>query len=59
MVFDATSSTGLKMANRMVIKNSGMKVNSYLKWGLKNVKALSLFDDRINILNETPILQSI
>ena len=53
MVFDATSSTGLKMANRMVIKNSGMKVNSYLKWGLKNVKALSLFDDRINILNET------
>ena len=52
MVFDATSPIGVKMANKMVIKNSGMDKKSYLKWGIKSAKKLESFDKRIKVLDE-------
>ncbi len=53
MVFDATSPIGVKMANRMVIKNSGMNEKSFLQWGLRSAQELTTFDDRIEIMDET------
>ncbi len=52
MVFDATSPFGVKAANKMVIKNSGMDENSFLKWGLKNASDLKKMDSRLEILDE-------
>jgi O-methyltransferase involved in polyketide biosynthesis len=58
IVFDATSPIGVKMANKMVIKNSGMDEKSFLKWGLKSSKTLQLWDSRIHILNEDLFFKS-
>jgi O-methyltransferase involved in polyketide biosynthesis len=52
IVFDATSPIGIKMANKMVIKNSGMDEKSYLKWGLKSAREIQNWDRRIQLLGE-------
>jgi len=52
VVFDASSPVGIKMANKMVIKSSGMDEKSYLKWGLKSTKEIQLWDHKIKVLNE-------
>jgi O-methyltransferase involved in polyketide biosynthesis len=54
MVFDATSPMGVKMANKMVLKSSGMNNNAVLKWGLKEAKDLLALDERIEIVDEIP-----
>jgi O-methyltransferase involved in polyketide biosynthesis len=51
IIFDASSPRGIKTANRMVIKRSGLDENSYLKWGLKNSKTLTTWDRRFRVLN--------
>jgi O-methyltransferase involved in polyketide biosynthesis len=56
MVFDATSPMGVKMANKMVLKSSGMNNNAVLKWGLKEAKDLLALDERIEIVDEIPFL---
>jgi O-methyltransferase involved in polyketide biosynthesis len=58
MVFDASSPLGIKMANKMVIKNGGMDETSFLKWGLKNAKEIRLWDHRIEILEEYPLFKN-
>lgn len=52
MVLDATSPIGVRMANKMVIKNSGMDINSFLKWGLKKAQEIELWDNRIQVLED-------
>ncbi len=52
IVFDATSPIGVKMANKMVIKKSGMDERSYLIWGIKNAKDIQSWNSRIDILGE-------
>jgi O-methyltransferase involved in polyketide biosynthesis len=52
IVFDATSPIGVKMANRMVIKNSGLDENSYLKWGLKSAKEIQNWNSGFEVLGE-------
>ncbi len=53
IVFDATSPTGLKVANKTVIKSSGLNKNSFLKWGLQSAKKLKAWDKRIEIMEES------
>ncbi len=53
IVFDATSPIGVKMANKMVIKNSGLDEKSFLKWGLKSAKEIQNWDNRIEVLGES------
>lgn len=36
----------------MVIQNSGMDINSFLKWGLKKAKEIEHWDNRIQVLEE-------
>ncbi|MBN1663934.1 MAG: class I SAM-dependent methyltransferase [Deltaproteobacteria bacterium] len=55
LIFDASSPIGIKMANKMVIKASGMDEKSFLQWGLPSVKTLELWDQRINIIAKYPM----
>jgi O-methyltransferase involved in polyketide biosynthesis len=48
--FDACSSYGLKIANRMVIKSGGLDEKSYLTWPLEKADDLKKWDPRIEIL---------
>jgi O-methyltransferase involved in polyketide biosynthesis len=59
MVFDATTPTGIKMANKMVIKSTGLDESSYLKWGLKNTNDLQKWDNRIKILKEQSLFKNL
>lgn len=52
MIFDASSPTGITMANKMVIKASGMDEKSFLKWGIKDAKLLESWDSRIIVLDQ-------
>ncbi len=51
IIFDASSPYGIKTANRMVIKRSGLDEKSFLKWGLKNAETLTTWDKRFQVLN--------
>lgn len=52
IAFDASSPAGVKMANKMVIKNSGLDEKSFLKWGLKSAAEIQSWDSRIEVLAE-------
>ena len=58
IVFDATSPLGVKMANKMVIKGSGMDEKSFLKWGLKRAEEIRQWDSRVKIMDEVSIFSS-
>ena len=51
IIFDASSPYGIKTANRMVIKRSGLDEKSFLKWGLKNAETLATWDKRFRVLS--------
>lgn len=57
MVFDASSPVGIKMANKMVVKKSGLDENSFLKWGLKSARSIGGWDRRIRVLEEYPMFK--
>ena len=59
IVFDASSPFGVKMANRMVIKNSGLDEKSFLTWGIKRSEDLGSWDNRILVLKEMPFFKNI
>ena len=59
ILFDASSPVGIRMANRMVIKVSGMDEKSFLKWGLKDAKILESWDTRIKIIDQYPMFEAI
>ncbi len=57
IVFDAASPIGVKMANKMVIRRSGMDEKSFLKWGIKSSSTIQSWDDRIIILSEVSLFK--
>lgn len=59
IVFDATPPLGIKMANKMVIKSSGMDEKSFLKWGLKRAEEIRQWDNRIKIMDEVSVFSGI
>ncbi len=50
IVFDVSSPTGVKVANKRVIESAGLDERSYLKWGLKNTAVLTSWDHRFQLL---------
>jgi O-methyltransferase involved in polyketide biosynthesis len=50
ILFDVSSPTGVKIANRKVIESSGLGQESYLSWGLRNAEDILTWDPRIRIL---------
>lgn len=59
IVLDAASPIGIKMANKMVIKASGMDEKSFLKWGIKSAKTIEAWDPRLQLCEEFPLFLSI
>jgi O-methyltransferase involved in polyketide biosynthesis len=59
IIFDISSSFGVKMANRMVIKRSGMDEKSFLKWGLNNAHQIEKWDKRMKVLDAYPYFCSV
>jgi O-methyltransferase involved in polyketide biosynthesis len=57
LIFDASSKSGLKMANKAVLQNSGMGEGACLKWGLNAAKDLLSLEDRLEILEEIPFFK--
>jgi O-methyltransferase involved in polyketide biosynthesis len=58
MIFDASSPAGINMANKMVLRASGMDEKSFLKWGLKSANKLELWDQRIKLVDEYPMFRT-
>jgi len=54
IIFDATSPFGVKMANRMVVKRSGMDEESFLKWGLRGAHYIEQWDKRLQVVDTYP-----
>ena len=54
ILFDASSPTGVRAANKKVIEAGGMDEKSYLKWGLEDPAVITGWDNRISILTSIP-----
>ncbi len=50
ILFDVSSPYGVKVANRAVIRNSGLDERSFLKWGLESDDAIATWDKRLHIV---------
>jgi O-methyltransferase involved in polyketide biosynthesis len=50
LFFDVCSPYGLKVANKMVIKSSGLDERSFLKWGLDKPQMITSWHKRLRIL---------
>ncbi|MEM8887596.1 MAG: class I SAM-dependent methyltransferase [Bacteroidota bacterium] len=57
--FDSLSPMGIKIAKKMVLKKGGMGMSMDGGWGLKPVKSLNKWDDRINVINSIPMHKGI
>jgi O-methyltransferase involved in polyketide biosynthesis len=57
--FDSASQSGVRVANKKVIKNGGMDENALLKWGLDHPEVIKSWDKRIHLLSEFPIFKGI
>nr|WP_320190135.1 class I SAM-dependent methyltransferase [uncultured Desulfobacter sp.] len=53
--FDTLSPMGMKFAKKQVLKKGGMGISMDGGWGLKPVKALEKWDQRIQVINSTPM----
>ena len=59
LVFDAASPRGVKLANKVVIKKSGMDDRSFLRWGIENAKEMESWDSRISVVDQMPIFRDL
>lgn len=57
LIFDAASPLGIKIANRKVLKESGINERTLLQWGLKTGKICEKWDKRITLLYEYPLFK--
>ncbi len=53
--FDSLSPASMKMAKKAVLKKGGMGMNLENGWGLKPVKSLETWDNRIRVIDAIPI----
>jgi O-methyltransferase involved in polyketide biosynthesis len=58
IVFDASSPFGVKMANKMVLKTSGIDEVSLLVWGIKKSESIELWDNRLAVISEKPFFRN-
>lgn len=52
IVFDACSPRGVRVANKLVIRNAGMDEGSFLRWGVLDARELEAWDSRIKLLDQ-------
>ncbi|MGD2035633.1 MAG: hypothetical protein PVF73_11285, partial [Bacteroidales bacterium] len=53
--FDSLSPMGMKIAKKQVLKKGGMGMSSDGGWGLKPVKSLEKWDNRIKVVDAIPM----
>ncbi len=53
--FDSLSPMGIKMAKKQVLKKGTMNMSMGEGWGLKPIKSLEKWDDRIRVINSMPM----
>jgi O-methyltransferase involved in polyketide biosynthesis len=51
VIFDVCSPQGLRVANRVVIRSSGLDAKSDLQWGLESPQSLLGWDERFRLLH--------
>ncbi len=51
---DVSSPMGVRAANKMVIRASGLDERSFLKWGVKSVSDITGWDPRITLIKKYP-----
>jgi O-methyltransferase involved in polyketide biosynthesis len=57
-VFDASSSFGIKIANKKVIEGSGLDEKSFLKWGLETASDILKWNNNIKSAKEYPMFKN-
>ncbi len=50
ILFDVSSPLGIRVANRVVIRQTGLDEKSFLKWGLRSPKDILDWDPRLRLL---------
>lgn len=50
ILFDVSSPTGVRVANKKVVESSGLDKKSHLIWGLENIEDLLAWDPRIHLI---------
>ena len=53
--FDSLSPMGMKIAKKQVLKKGGMGMSMDSGWGIKSIKTLENWDDRIKVVNMIPM----
>ncbi len=57
--FDSLSPACLKMAKKAVLKKGGMGMKQEGGWGLKRIKSLESWDNRIKVMDSIPMYQGV
>jgi O-methyltransferase involved in polyketide biosynthesis len=58
IAMDYTSITGVRMANKTVMKEGNIKNSARLQWGIDNIKAIEGWDNRLIVLEDVPMFRS-
>jgi O-methyltransferase involved in polyketide biosynthesis len=59
LVFDACSPRGVRIANKRVIRDSGMDASATLKWGIGDPRAIGRWDARIEVVETCRLFRGI
>jgi len=57
VIFDYSSTRGVRIANKMVIRDGGMSTDANLVWALDKVRELEKWDSRIRVLDSMPMFK--
>ena len=57
IVFDYSSTKGVKVANKKVIDKAGMDKSAYLKWGIDNIFDIEKWDSYIKVISNLPMFR--
>ena len=52
IIFDYSSPQGIQVANRKVIEDGGMDKSAYLKWGIRDLRDIEKWNDKIAIISD-------
>lgn len=55
IIFDYSSTLGIKMANKKVIDKGGIDKSAYLKWGIDSIHEIEKWDSFIKVISDMPM----
>lgn len=57
ILFDYSSKTGIKMANKKVIDKGGIDKSAYLRWGIDNIYEIEKWNSAIKVISTMPMFK--